>query len=137
MPTQMEEKSLTLAFRIFSPFLWKHVLRFDTRTSTYVRIADKEVNRRWVFCDTIFLFCGALMFPLLIDVTKIINPGLLPSYRLIDAVISILMITSVGCVVVGELEIFFFGCDACSAYNNLNKEESRSAILSKFKIQFG
>jgi hypothetical protein len=47
------------------------------------------------------------------------------------------MITSVGCVVVGELEIFFFGRDACSAYNNLNKEESRSAILSKFKIQFG
>jgi hypothetical protein len=52
------------------------------------------------------------------------------THQNVDAVISILMITSLGCVVVGELEIFFFGRDACSAYNNLNKEESRSAILS-------
>jgi hypothetical protein len=135
MRTQLQEKSLALAFRVFRPFLWKYVLHFDTRTSRWVCVSDKGVIRRWVFFDTIFLFCGFLMFPLLIGLTKILNPGLLPSYRLVDAFISILFIMAAGCVVVGELGIFFLRHDGCSAYYNLREEESRTVILSKIKIK--
>jgi hypothetical protein len=131
MPTKLQLSSLTLCIRVFSPFLWKYVLYFDTSTSNIVFIADKWVIRKWVFFDTIFLLCGGLMFVSLIGLTKIISPTLLPSYRLIDGVISVNIILAACCIVIVESGIYFYGAECCSAYRDLVKEESTTVIPSK------
>jgi hypothetical protein len=76
-----------------------------------------------MFFDTIFLFLGCLICPLLIGLTKILHPNLLPNYRLIDAVAASIIILAGGCIVTIELGFFFFRFEACSAFRHLIKEE--------------
>jgi hypothetical protein len=123
MPTQLELNSLVLGFRIFSPFLWKYIVYFDTSIPAIKLVTDQAAIRRWMFFDTIFLFLGCLICPLLIGLTKILHPSLLPNYRLIDAVTASIIILAGGCIVTIELGFFFFRFEACSAFRHLIKEE--------------
>jgi hypothetical protein len=125
MPTQLELNSIVLGFRIFSPFLWKYIVYFDTSIPAIKLVTDKAAIRRWMVCDTIFLFLGCFICPLLIGLTKILHPNLLPNYRLIDEVAASIFILAGGCIVTIELAFFFFRFEACSAFRHLIKEERK------------
>jgi uncharacterized membrane protein len=134
MPTKFQVNSLVLCIRIFSTFLWKYVLYFDTRTSSIVFIADKWVVRKWAFFDTIFIL-GGLVFVLLIGLTKILIPTLLPRYRLIDAVLSVMIICCGSCLLLCESAIYIYGAECCSAYRDLVKQERTTVMSSKVENQ--
>jgi hypothetical protein len=125
MPSQLELNSFGLCNRIFSPFLWKYIAFYDTNTSTIALVTDKAAIRRWIFFDSLFLFCGCFIFPLLIGLTKILHPSLLPNYRLIDAVAASIIILSGGCLVIIELGVFFFRFEASAAFRHLLQEERK------------
>jgi hypothetical protein len=125
MPSQLELNSLALCNRIFRPFLWKYIAFYDTNTSTIALVTDKAAIRRWIFFDSLFLFCGCFIFPLLIGLTKILHPSLLPNYRLIDAVATAIIILSGGCLVIIELGVFFFRFEASAAFRHLLQEERK------------
>jgi hypothetical protein len=123
MPTQLELNSIAFCFRIFSPFLWKYIVYFDTSIPAIKLVTDKAAIRRWMVFDTIFLFLGCFICPSLIGLTKILHPSLLPNYRLIDAVVASIIILAGGCIVTVELTFLFFRFEACSAFRHLIKEE--------------
>jgi hypothetical protein len=123
MPTQLELNSIVFCFRIFSPFLWKYILYFDSSIPAIKLVTDKAAIRRWMVFDTIFLFLGCVICPVLIGVTKILHPNLLPNYRLIDAVIASIFILGGGGIVTSELALLFFRFEACSAFRHLIKAE--------------
>jgi uncharacterized membrane-anchored protein len=123
MPTQLELNSIALCLRIFSPFLWKYIVYFDTSIPALKLVTDKAAIRRWMVFDTIFLFLGFLICQLLIGLTKILHSNLLPNYRLIDAVVAAFCILAGGCVVTLELAFHFFRFEACSGLRHLIKEE--------------
>jgi uncharacterized membrane protein len=123
MPTQLELNSIVLCFRIFSPFLWKYIVYFDSSIPAFKLVTEKAAIRRWMVFDTIFLFLGCLVCPLLIVLTKILHPNLLPNYRLIDAVVAAFFILAGGGIVTIELAALFFRFEACSAFRHLIKEE--------------
>jgi hypothetical protein len=125
MPTQLELNSIVLCFRIFSPFLWKYIVYFDSSIPAIKLVTDKAAIRRWMIFDTIFLFLVCLICPLLIGLTKILDPNLLPNYRLVDAVVATFFILAGGGIVTVELALFFFRFEACSAFRHLIKEERK------------
>jgi hypothetical protein len=131
MPTKLQLESLSLCNHLFPHFLWKYPLSFDLKTSKFIYTSERKAILIWAFFETVFLFLGGFMLPLLILLVKVLAPRLMPKFSIINTVITAITAIVFGfCSLVG-LSCYFCGADVCSAQVDLLNELLRNPISRK------
>jgi hypothetical protein len=126
MPTDFQLNSLRLLNRIFDPILWKYIIWFDGRTSSFCYMTNKKQILRWARLELFFVFHTSILWPAVALLNNILSSD--PSLSLISAVCLGFYLTN-GCLMfLIASSCYFFKADICTSQRDIIIEMSDPAM---------